>query len=87
MRFEVADGSIAHCLLVGLDGRPYGVYTVFDAVGLDFGDAAEVMRPCLKADAPTVEVEFPNGSRRRYRDVDGAKRAIRRAVASGDRYH
>lgn len=74
--FEENDGSIPHCLF-SVDGVGFDAYYIYDAVGLDWGDRAELMRKCLKPDAKRFEVKFPNGDRRRYVTVESAKRAVR----------
>lgn len=75
--FEANDGSIEHGLWV-VNGRAFDSWVAFDAIAIDFGDAADLMRSCLKLGAKTVEVRFPNGERRRYVNDAAARRAVRR---------
>ena len=77
------DGSIEHFLASARGPRPYEYYFILDAITMTWGDAAEVMRRSLKPGAKTVEVEFPNGTRRRYVDMAAARKAVARASASG----
>lgn len=75
--FEPSDGSVPHALW-HVDGSAFDSWTAYDAIALDFGDSADIMRNCLKPGAKTVEVQFPNGERRRYVNDAAARRAVRR---------
>jgi hypothetical protein len=77
--WEQNDGSIRNCLLIG-NGPRFDAWYIFDAVAIDFGSAADTMRQSLKADTKLVEVQFPNGERRRYRNLAAAKRAVEAAA-------
>ena len=77
LRWSDPDGSIPHALLHA-DGRAFDAYTIYDRIGLLFDKDPDLMRRCMKATAKTYEVEFPNGTRKAYTTLAGAKRAIER---------
>lgn len=78
--FDPSDGSIPHELW-SVSGIAFDQWTAYDAMGLDWGDDADLMRNMMKPGTPMVEVEFPNGERKRYIDDAAARRAVRRAFS------
>jgi hypothetical protein len=77
LRWSEPDGSIKWAVAHAV-GRAFDDWTVYDAVGLTWGDAAETMRSALKAGTPRFEVEGPNGERKGYVTLAAARKAIER---------
>jgi len=77
LRWSEPDGSVFAALLHA-DGNRFDGYVIYDAVAVAFGANADTMRDALKPGYRRFEVEYPDGSRKRYTTLDGAKAAIER---------
>lgn len=84
LQWSDPDGSIPHALKHA-DGNRFDAYVIYDGIGLDFGDAAEIYRRpgMLMPDYKRFVVEYPDGyTTERFKTMAQAERAIQKHYES-----